>query len=442
MTWVTPKFRGRGHLVRLLVRGAWMALAVGVVWGGYSAARAQSEATSEPDLPQIPYAYTEALPNYFNQGPIRAADTLPTDNPITDAGATLGRVLFYDPRLSNNNTTSCASCHIQARGFSDTVAQSIGFDGKRTERKSMGLINARYYQRGAFFWDERASSLEHQVLMPIQDAKEMGSTLAALESELAATSYYPTLFEEAFGTADVTSERIALALAQFVRSLVSYQSKYDLGIDNDFSNFTEQERQGLLLFTSQRANCSVCHRTHLQILDRPRNNGLDSQTIDPGVGGVTGEPQDDATFKAPSLRNVALRAPYMHDGRFATLDDVVAFYNNDVQNHPNLDPVMRGRNRNPRRLNLSGDEQAALVAFLETLTDTSINSEPRFSDPFVTSESPTATPMPSATPMDTPTPTATINSTPTAQPTPAPTLTPEVVTIGYQLYLPDLHSNP
>lgn len=420
--------------------------------GRVGGVEAQETARSdEPVLPATPYAYANpSLPNHFNRRPIRNADNTPQNNPITNAGATLGRVLFYDVKLSVNDTVACASCHVQATGFGDSRQLSVGFDGGLTGRSSMGLSNARYYQRGAFFWDERAASLEHQVLLPIQDSVEMGMELAGLETKLAATSYYPALFAGAFGDEEVTSERVSLALAQFVRSLVSGGSKYDEGVATNFANFSAQEAQGRAIFTSPPANCDTCHRTHLQILDRPRNNGLDAATVDAGVGGVTGNAQDDARFKSPSLRNVELRAPYMHDGRFATLEEVVAFYNNGVQNHPNLDQALRGRNGQPRRLNLNAEEQAALVAFLKTLTDAGFVTDPKFSDPFVSSDEAenTATPTPTVTRTVIATPTATASATATATATPAPTgtstptatptpaTTPVTNNAGFQVMLP------
>lgn len=391
--------------------------------------------SDEPTLPDTPFAYANPdLPNHFNAPPIRNANNTPQNNPITDEGAALGRVLFYDVKLSANDTVACASCHIQATGFGDTRQLSVGFEGGLTGRSSMGLSNARYYQRGTFFWDERAASLEHQVLMPIQDGVEMGMTLSELETKLAGTTYYPALFAETFGDEALTSDRISLALAQFVRSMVSSNSKFDAGVATNFDNFTEQEQQGRQLFTSPPANCDTCHRTDIQIMDRPRNNGLDVTTVDAGVGGITGNARDDAIFKSPSLRNVELRGPYMHDGRFASLEEVVAFYNDGVQNHPNLDQALRGRNGAPRRLNLNADQQAALVAFLKTLTDSTFVADPKFADPFAVASpaestptptaTDTATAVPTATDTPTSTPTATLTANPTVTGTSTPTVTP------------------
>jgi cytochrome c peroxidase len=317
-------------------------------------------------------------------------DNTPAGNPVTNAGATLGRVLFHDKRLSINDTISCSSCHDQSIGFSDADVLSLGFAGGHTGRHSMGLANARFYAPGAFFWDERAATLEDQVLMPIQDGVEMGMTLDALLPKLQAVDFYPTLFTNAFGDTTITSDRISKALAQFVRSLVSTNSKFDQAYTNgtvddpDFAGtFTAQELLGQRLFMPspgsgvQSLGCAACNGTTAQILSVAENNGLDANTdADQGSG--------QGRFKAPSLRNIAVRAPYMHDGRFSRLEDVVEFYNSGIQAHPNLSPRLRegGPDGPPRRMNMTAEEKAALVAFLNTLTDTSFLADSRFSDPF------------------------------------------------------------
>lgn len=246
----------------------------------------------------------------------------------------------------------------------------------------MSLANARFYNSGRFFWDERAASLEDQTLMPIENSVEMGMNLDDLVVKLGAEPYYPPLFEAAFGSPDVTRERISFALAQFVRSMVSYRSRYDLGLSTNFSNFTPQENQGRQIFNG-RGRCNTCHVTDAFIAPEARNNGLDLVLTDNGLGDITGNPADNGKFKVPSLRNIALTAPYMHDGRFATLAEVVEFYNSQVQAHPNLDQRLRQPNGQPRRLNLSQAEAEALVAFLETLTDQNFTTDIRFSDPFL-----------------------------------------------------------
>jgi cytochrome c peroxidase len=344
---------------------------------------AQASATAEPKLPAVPYEYAAIpLPQHFFRPAIVNQDNTPANNPITNEGATLGRVLFYDTRLSANNTISCASCHQQAHSFTDSAALSTGFAGGLTGRNSMSLANARYFQPGTFFWDERAATLEDQVLQPIQNEVEMGLTLNEMVARVEATAFYPPLFEQAFGTPQINSERVSLALSQFVRSMVSYQAKYDAGVATNFSNFTPQENQGRQIFTG-RGNCDSCHTTDAFVAQEATNNGLDVTTTDAGLGGMTGNVADEGKFKVPSLRNVELTGPYMHNGRFATLSEVVEFYNSGVQPHPNLDPRLRGPNGQPRRLNLTTNEKAALVAFLQTVTDDTFIHDPKFSNPFL-----------------------------------------------------------
>lgn len=343
-----------------------------------------------PSLPATPYDYSDGtnLPGYYRNGPQADADNTPDDNPVTNWGATLGRVLFYDVKLSANDSVSCASCHQQAFGFSDQDTLSTGFEGGLTGRHSMSLVNARFYENEKFFWDERADTLEDQVLEPIQDGTEMGMTLTQLEVKLQDTSYYPTLFENAFGDDTVTSDRISKALAQFVRAIVSSDTRYDSAFtgnaaDGDFESvFTEQEIEGLVLFgqggddrEGRTVGCARCHGGRAHVATEARNNGLDATvTGDDGAG--------DKTFKSPSLRNIALTAPYMHDGRFATLEAVIDFYDSGVEDHPNLDTRLQNQRGNPVRLNLTNDEKAALLAFLNTLTDETLQNDVRFSDPF------------------------------------------------------------
>ena len=341
------------------------------------------------DLPESPYNYANiSLPAHFNDNEVQKLDNTPNDNPITDHGATLGRVLFYDKKMSANNTVSCGSCHLAANGFSDPDQFSIGFEGHLTDRNSMGLANARFHENKSFFWDERADTLEIQTLMPIQDAVEMGMTLDALVSKLEGLDYYPPLFENAFGDRTITPERISRALAQFIRSMVSYQSKYDVGRaavgndNDDFPNFTDLENQGKESFFANRPRCSDCHETVIFVGSQMRNNGLDLVYADKGAGAVTGRRNDNGKFKAPSLRNIELTAPYMHDGRFATLEEVVEHYNSGVQDHENLPDKLR-ENGAPKRLNLSDQEKAALVAFMKTLTDHQFITDVKYSDPFI-----------------------------------------------------------
>ncbi len=342
-------------------------------------------------LPGVSFNYAApTLPPNFLVPPISTQDNTPITNVTTDAGATLGRVLFFDKRLSTNQTIACASCHQPQHGFSDARRFSLGFNGGATGRNSMGLTQARYYPRGHFFWDERAATLEDQVLQPIQNAVEMGMTLPALVQRLGAEPYYTNLFAQAFGSTQVTSDRISRALAQFVRSIVSTRSKYDRAIPVNFANFTAEEVLGREIFLGRvgNATCAACHGTDNFVPNNIFNNGLENPYVDKGVGGITGRVQDEGVFKIPSLRNIELTAPYMHDGRFATLEEVVEFYNSGVTNHPNLSPPLRvptppgAPPGPPRRLNLTAEQKAALVAFLKTLTDTTVTTDPKFSDPF------------------------------------------------------------
>jgi cytochrome c peroxidase len=334
------------------------------------------------------------LPAHLLVPIITGQNNTPANNPVTDAGATLGRVLFYDKRLSINNTVSCSSCHQPEHGFSDPRPLSIGFDGRQTDRNSMGLTSAKFYPRRSFFWDERAATLEEQVLMPIQNEIEMGMTLDELVPKLGEEGYYQELFTAAFGTPTITADRISRALAQFVRSIVSSKSKYDEGVPLNFTNFTAQENLGRQIFTGQvgNATCLACHGTDNFVPGNLNNNGIENPSVDRGVGAITGNPADDGKFKTGSLRNIELTAPYMHDGRFATLEEVVEFYNSGVTAHPNLSPPLRNppgapNPGQPRRLNLTTAQKAALVAFLKTLTDTTVTTDPRFADPFRAGES-------------------------------------------------------
>lgn len=341
------------------------------------------------------------LPAHYFSDDTNESDNTPETNPITDAGATLGRVLFYDKNLSANNTISCASCHEQQAAFSDPNQFSIGLNGETTRRNSMTLINSRFYENGKFFWDERALTLEEQVLLPIQDHVEMGMELEDLEIKLQTLDYYNILFNKAFGDSQVTSDRIAKALSQFTRSIVSVNSKFDIGFAAagnpedeeqmpDFPNFSELENLGMDIFYRGRngGTCLYCHGTPQHVNDEAKNNGLSLTYTDNGLGEITGNPFDNALFKVPSLRNVAKTAPYMHDGRFATLMDVVNHYSDGVQDHPNLHFRLKtlddGEDGDAEvlRLNLTQREKEALVAFLNTLTDEEVLTTEKYSDPF------------------------------------------------------------
>jgi len=347
------------------------------------------------NIPATPFAYAnQQLPPYLTAPNIIAQINTPTDNAITDWGATLGRVLFYDKILSINNSVSCASCHKQTHGFSDDLVLSKGFNNGNTGRHSMSLVNAVYYPNRRFFWDERAGTLEQQVLMPIQDAVEMGMRLDTLLNRLNSKTHYPALFEKAFGDKNINTDRISKALAQFVRSLVSYRTKFDTGFAalppganigvTNFTNYTASENRGKTLFFSPQLACGACHGTQTFTARRSENNGLEAVFTDLGVGGVTNNALDNGKFKVPSLKDIELTAPYMHDGRFATLEQVIEHYNNGVQANPNLPPQLRvpPPGTGVKRLNLTTQDKADILAFLKTLTDRGIATDAKFSNPF------------------------------------------------------------
>lgn len=311
---------------------------------------------------------------------------------ITNHGATLGRVLFYDKHLSADNSIACASCHHQDNAMADRRALSDGVNGNKTDRNALAIGNVRFYyfDRG-FFWDERASSVEEQVRMTVSNHKEMGVDFDLLPQKLEGLPYYEILFKKAFGSPQITSDRIAKALAQYVRSIVSGHSKLDYAIEQDLGHdfwniehaqlpsLTSLERRGKDLYFE---HCSNCHGNIIFLGQPTANNGLELEYQDKGVGALTGNPSDEGVFKVPFLRNIALTAPYMHDGRFQTLEEVVEHYNSGIQPHPNLHPFLKNPDGTPKRLNLSDEDKQALVAFLETLTDDSFLTNPAYANPF------------------------------------------------------------
>jgi cytochrome c peroxidase len=301
---------------------------------------------------------------------------LPRDNPLTEEGVELGRRLFFETKLSINNGQSCASCHQPNHAFSDSgKAFSAGAEGTDGIRNAMSLFNMAW--KRSFFWDGRAATLRQQVLMPIQNKVEMHESLDRVIAKLAATPEYPPLFERAFGSPDITANRIALALEQFVLTRVSCDSKFDHALDGR-EELTGQEKRGFELFVTEYdprrglrgADCFHCHGGPLFQSQGFANNGLDAEFRDAGRGAITGREWDKGRFAVPSLRNVELTGPYMHDGRFKTLEEVVAHYCTGVKRSATLDPNLA---KHPDGgVPLSKADQAALVAFLKTLTEESL----------------------------------------------------------------------
>ncbi len=302
----------------------------------------------------------------------------PENNPLTVEGIDLGRHLFYDPILSRDSTMSCASCHNPELAFTDGKAFSPGVDGIEGPRSSMSLVNIGYNYRG-LFWDGRVQSLEEQALLPIEDPIELHHMWDEVIQDLAQHDEYPILFRKAFGIENanqITADLATKAIAQFERILISGgNSKYNIVKFDNTDVFTDEELHGEDLFIDSGAadvidaECSHCHHGGLFMGDDFFNNGLDSTTnfenlVDLGRGKVTGFAVDNGKFKAPTLRNIALTAPYMHDGRFATLEEVVDHYDSGGHPAPNVD-------QNIRSLGLSDYDKAALIDFMHTLTDTS-----------------------------------------------------------------------
>lgn len=350
-------------------------------------------------------AATIDLDNLFNYAaqtkPVYITkDNTPNNNAINDLGATLGRVLFYDKQLSANNTIACASCHHQQFAFSDTARLSVGLDGGLTGRHAMRLVNSRFGVEQKFFWDERAASLEAQTSRPIQDHVEMGFSntngdpdLDSLIRRLEAIDYYQRLFTLVYGNSDITEDKIQRALAQFVRSMQSFDSKYDVGraqVNNDgqpFPNFTQQENQGKQIFLTPPpqggAGCQGCHAApEFDIDPNSLNNGVIANAQNNTLIDLT-------NTRAPSLRdlvnpNGTLNGPMMHNGNFTSLLAVINHYDSIVAPvaNTNLDPRLRGPNQAPQNLQLTQVEKNALEAFLRTLTGSDIYTNEKWSNPF------------------------------------------------------------
>ncbi len=297
---------------------------------------------------------------------------LPADFPLTNERVELGRVLFHDPRLSRDDRQSCSTCHQQKSAFTDPRRYSLGVDEQPGTRNAMPLFNLAW--KKDFFWDGRAPSLRAQALEPIQNPIEMHASLADIVKKLAKDEAIAAAFANAFGTAEITPERIGIAIEAFVLTLTSYDSKFDRALHGD-ATLSDAEKRGFELFVTEYdprqrqfgADCFHCHGGALFTDHAFRNNGLAIDPSDPGRYAITKLDADRGLFATPSLRNVALTAPYMHDGRFATLDEVVAHYDHGIARTPSLDPNL---GKHPGTgLNLSAADQEALVAFLKTLSD-------------------------------------------------------------------------
>lgn len=313
--------------------------------------------------------------------------TIPADNPTTQQGVYLGRMLFYEPRLSSSRAISCASCHQQERAFTDGLARSAGVSGKFTQRNAMSLVNLLWVRQ--LFWDGRASSLEEQALVPLGHADEMGSKTGEAVRILQKTAPYPALFKRVFGSDTITDARIGKAIAQFERTLISANSRYDQYVQGQYQ-LTESEQRGLTLFNTAPApernvrggNCTHCHGGPKLYQELFHNNGLDRQTTDKGRQAVTGQALDAGRFRVPTLRNIALTAPYMHDGRLATLESVLDHYSEHIQPNPALSPELPGQTNG---FHLTSTEKTDLIQFMHLLTDSTFIHNPQFANPHLKS---------------------------------------------------------
>lgn len=314
---------------------------------------------------------------------------IPPDNPLTVKGVALGRKLFYDPILSADSTQSCASCHLSSFGFTDAAKQfSVGIDGIAGKRNSMPIMNLGFINGQRLFWDGRSSSLEDQAILPIIDPVEMHNTWEKATQDLNNVRNYRIDFYEAFGITEITRDEVVKAIAQFERTLISGTSKYDLAVTPGSGVFfNDLELEGYNLFYNEEGDCFHCHGDPALFTDNLfRNNGLSEvgsveDFADKGLGEVTGNSFDNGLFRTPSLRNIALTAPYMHDGRFATLDEVLDHYSHGIKSSPNLDIILI-TDFNSEGKFFTPEQRESLLAFLHTLTDTTFINNPAHQNPF------------------------------------------------------------
>lgn len=309
------------------------------------------------------------------------------ENPVTKEGAELGRYLFYDPILSEDGTISCSSCHKQKYAFSDAPQQfSLGRHNVPMKRNTMPLFNLAWYP--SFFWDGHAATLEQQVLFPVAAHDEMNLDWNTAAKRITDKPFYRSQFLKLYGSEIIDSTKITYVIAQFLRTLISYQSKYDLVIARQKS-FTDEEYQGFELVNDMtKGDCLHCHTTDgdaLGTTTKFSNNGLDTASNpnsykDIGLGKTTKKLSDNGKFKIPSFRNIALTGPYMHDGRFKTLEEVMDFYSEGVHVCANIDSKMEFARAGGAKLTAS--EKKCIIAFLNTFTDSTFISNPAFSNPY------------------------------------------------------------
>ncbi|WP_299668516.1 cytochrome c peroxidase [uncultured Polaribacter sp.] len=315
-----------------------------------------------------PIPYTLEIPTLFADQLI--APIIPANNPLTEEGISLGKKLFFDKILSGNNTQSCASCHDPQKAFTDNQQFSDGINGNSGKRNAMPLFNLAWNFDERFAWDGKEFSLENQAFEPVSNPIEMHADWQTVAKKLQADVEYPDLFLQAFGTSKIDSTLVTKAIAQFERTLISGNSKFDKYLQGK-ATLTLQEQNGFDVFMDEaKGDCFHCHGSDNNPLwtdNKFHNNGLDATFLDLGLGKVTGDPSDNGKFKSPSIRNLAFTAPYMHDGRFATLEEVINHYSEGLKRSSTIDPLMK--NINKGGVQLSTQDKADLKAFLLALSD-------------------------------------------------------------------------
>jgi len=331
---------------------------------------------TEPLAPTPPKQYPAPEPISYSVPGVPPM-SVPSSNPTTVQGVALGRRLFYDTRLSGDNTMSCGTCHQQEFAFGDANNRfSLGIDGNPGDRNTPALSNVGFTT--ALFWNGRAASPEEQARAPVTNPIEMHTTWPEVVAKLRQDSEYPDLFGLAFGNDSITEDRVVQAIAQFERSMISANSAYDRWrASSQSAPYPEEARRGFFLFFTETGDCFHCHSDFSFTIQEFRDIGLDA-VPDSGLARVTGLPEDYGKFKIPTLRNVAVSAPYMHDGRFATLEQVVDHYNSGGHRSPNLDPFIRVG----EGLGLTAQQKSDIIAFLHTLTDSTFLNNQELSDPF------------------------------------------------------------
>lgn len=330
--------------------------------------------------PYEPTPLALEIPQLFSDNIIDPV--IPIDNPQTVEGAELGRKLFFDPILSGDNSQSCADCHAPENAFSDPDRFSDGINGDLGTRNSMPIFNLAWNYDENFFWDGRTFSLENQALEPVVNPTEMHSDWIVNAEKLKDHPEYPELFRKAFGILEIDSTLVTKAIAQFQRTLISANSRFDQHLLGT-TMLTPQELNGFNIFMEEtKGDCFHCHgnvNNPLWTDNIFHNNGLDAVITDIGLAKKTGDPADNGKFRTPSLRNLAFTAPYMHDGRFATLDEVINHYSEGLQNSPTIDPLMKAVGNGG--VQLTEEEKSNLKAFLLSLSDPSFINNPKFQDP-------------------------------------------------------------